>query len=128
MGIYGWWNWLRMADGTNTIQVLSIGRITQLILFILLITGSGFLGFCLERFSNTDVPYFDATMGISGLLITWMMARKYIENWICWVIVDLANAGLFIYKSLYLTAFLYIIMAAIALYGLKTWKKELAKP
>lgn len=128
MGIYGWWHWLRTANGTNTLQVLSIGRITLLILSILLVIGSGFLGFCLDRFSNTDVPYFDATMGISGLLITWMMARKYIENWICWVIVDLANAGLFIYKSLYLTAFLYIIMAVIALYGLKTWRKELAKP
>jgi nicotinamide mononucleotide transporter len=74
------------------------------------------------------VPYFDACMGISGLLITWMMARKYIENWICWVIVDLANAGLFLYKSLYLTAILYLFMAFVALYGLKTWRKEFAKP
>jgi nicotinamide mononucleotide transporter len=54
-----------------------------------------------------------------------MMARKFIENWYCWVLVDLANSGLFIYKTLHLTALLYIIMAALAVYGAFRWKKDL---
>jgi nicotinamide mononucleotide transporter len=127
MGAFGFYNWIRLGkmEESKTISNITLKQIISLI--VLFIIGSFTLAKILQNFSNTDVPYFDACMGISGLLITWMMARKYIENWICWVIVDLANAGLFIYKSLYLTAFLYIIMAVIALYGLKTWRKELAK-
>ena len=128
MGAFGYYNWLRLGKKEESKTISNITLKQSISLIVLFIIGSFTLAKILQNLSNTDVPYFDACMGISGLLITWMMARKYIENWICWVIVDLANAGLFIYKSLYLTAILYIIMAVIALYGLKTWRKDLAKP
>jgi len=127
MGVYGLYNWIRLGklDVSKTISNISSKQAISLV--VLFIIGSFILAKILENFSNTDVPYFDACMGISGLIITWMMARKYIEHWICWVIVDLTNAGLFLYKSLNLTAILYLFMAIVAWYGLKTWRKELAK-
>jgi nicotinamide mononucleotide transporter len=128
MGVYGLYNWIRLGKKEVSKTITNTSSIQAISLIILFIIGSFILAKILQNLSNTDVPYFDACMGISGLLITWMMARKYIENWICWVIVDLANAGLFLYKSLYLTAILYLFMAVVALYGLKTWRKEFAKP
>ena len=125
MGIYGWWQWLRMGKKSEERPVQQIGKTAIIVLSLLLLVGTGVLGFCLDEYSNTDVPYFDACMGVAGLLITWMMARKYIENWYCWMLVDIVNSGLFIYKHLVLTAFLYIAMALLALYGAKRWKKEL---
>lgn len=128
MGIYGWWQWLRMGTQADKRPVQQIGKKAVVLLSLFLLFGTALLGFCLDEYSNTDVPYFDACMGVSGLLITWMMARKYIENWYCWILVDIVNSGLFIYKHLVLTAFLYIAMALLALYGAKRWKKELHTP
>jgi nicotinamide mononucleotide transporter len=128
MGAFGYYNWIRLGKKEESKTISNISSKQAILLIILFVVGSFILAKILQNLSNTDVPYFDACMGISGLLITWMMARKYIENWICWVIVDLANAGLFLYKSLYLTAILYLFMAFVALYGLKTWRKEFAKP
>ena len=128
MGAFGYYNWIRMGKMEETKTISNITLKQSISLIVLFIIGSFTLAKILQNFSNTDVPYFDACMGISGLLITWMMARKYIENWICWVIVDLVNAGLFLYKSLFLTAILYLFMAFVAWYGLKTWRKEYAKP
>lgn len=126
VGFYGMWNWLRIEKAYTRYSILKIRKKEVCILLVLMVLGSFLLGFILKSCSNTDVPYFDASMGISGLLITWMMAKKLIENWVCWVVVDVVNAGLFIYKSLYLTAILYFFMAIVALYGLKTWRREFA--
>ena len=128
MGVYGLYNWMLLGKKEESKTISNISSKPVISLIILFIIGSFILAIILQNLSNTDVPYFDACMGISGLLITWMMARKYIENWICWVIVDLVNAGLFLYKSLFLTAILYLFMAFVAWYGLKTWRKEFAKP
>ena len=125
LGIYGWWHWLRLGNNAGSRPVHHIPLQTAILLSILFVLGSGVLGLLLSHFSNTDVPYLDATMGVSGLLITWMMARKFIENWWCWVFIDCINSGLFIYKSLHLTAFLYLVMAALAVYGGIRWKKDL---
>ena len=53
----------------------------------------------------------------------WMMARKYIEQWWIWIIVDIASAALYVYKDLDFTAALYALYAIIAYFGYKKWKK-----
>lgn len=125
IGFFGWWNWNRLGKKASNRPVRNIPLNTAFALSILFLLASYLLGLTLVNYSNTDVPFFDASMGVAGLIITWMMARKFIENWYCWVLVDLANSGLFIYKTLHLTALLYIIMAALAVYGAFRWKKDL---
>ncbi|HPB06296.1 MAG TPA: nicotinamide mononucleotide transporter family protein, partial [Prolixibacteraceae bacterium] len=58
---------------------------------------------------------------------TWMLARKMIEHWIIWVIVDLVSAGLYLWKGLYPTVALYIIYTFAAIWGYIEWKKSLVK-
>ena len=53
----------------------------------------------------------------------WMLARKYIEQWWVWIVVDVVSAGLYIYKELYFTSALYLLYAIIAIFGYRKWKE-----
>ena len=53
----------------------------------------------------------------------WMLARKYIEQWFAWIIVDIVCCGLYIYKDLYFTSALYGLYSIIAIFGYFKWKK-----
>jgi nicotinamide mononucleotide transporter len=59
-----------------------------------------------------------------SITATWMLARKLIEHWILWVIVDGLSAGLYLYKGLYPTAILFIIYTVMAIVGWYQWKKD----
>ena len=51
----------------------------------------------------------------------YMLARKYVEQWWVWIVVDIASSGLYIYKELYFTAALYAVYAIIAIFGYRKW-------
>ena len=53
----------------------------------------------------------------------WMLARKYIEQWILWIVVDALSVGLYIYKGIYFYAGLYALYAIIAVFGYINWRK-----
>ena len=53
----------------------------------------------------------------------WMLARKWIEQWIVWAVVDILSVGLYVYMGLYLTALLYAAYAIIAIFGYRKWQK-----
>ena len=54
-----------------------------------------------------------------------MVAKKLIENWIYWFVVDLISVFLFLTRDLYLTAGLFIVYLIIIVFGYKTWKKSM---
>ncbi len=63
---------------------------------------------------------FTTALSIVGM---WMLARKYIEQWFAWIIVDIVCCGLYIYKDLYFTSALYGLYSIIAIFGYFKWKK-----
>ena len=72
---------------------------------------------------SKDLPIvhsFTTALSIVGM---WMLARKYIEQWFAWIIVDIVCCGLYIYKDLYFTSALYGLYSIIAIFGYFKWKK-----
>ena len=129
---YGWYAWLH-ADPQNTREALPIAR-TQpqqwlsLVAFSLIFTGA--LGYFLTHFTNADLSYTDsATTGVS-LAGYWMMARKKLENWLVWLLVDSVYVGIYLYKELYLLAGLYFVFLILATDGYLKWRRAflLAQP
>ncbi|MCD6068878.1 MAG: pnuC [Bacteroidetes bacterium] len=80
--------------------------------------------YILKNYTKTDVACFDAILTATSITATILAARKCIENWIIWILTDIAYVFLLIKKDLHLTAFLYGLIAAMAVYGLYTWRKE----
>ena len=126
ISVYGWYEWLHGGQDRSALPVTRGTRKLALVLTVLGVAGSLGIGAALARLTDASLPYVDATTTTTSLLAQWMMARKILENWIVWVAVDVVYIGMFLFKSLYLTAFLYAVFLALAAMGYREWKKSLA--
>jgi nicotinamide mononucleotide transporter len=125
---WGWWQWLfgkRQSDqqSLRVVVLVSSQRITAVIAWLALWFA---FAFALDHFTDSDVPWADAFVTAGSFVGTALLARKFIENWIVWLVVNAASVVLFAYKSLWLTTILYVILFAMSIVGYRTWKKKLA--
>ena len=124
---YGWYYWsqgvnreqtggrpVKRLKGKMAVILTSIALVLLLVIF-----------FILKNYTDSDVPWGDGFTTAASIVATWMLARKILEHWLVWIVVDLVAAGLYIYKGLYPTAFLYIIFSIIAVAGYMQWKKSM---
>ncbi|HCC32105.1 MAG TPA: nicotinamide riboside transporter PnuC, partial [Marinilabiliales bacterium] len=102
MGFYGWIHWARM-DTNNQKEELPVSKISMrqasVIGGITLVTFFC-IAYFLIHFTDSPVPWVDAFTTSLSFTATWMLARKILEHWIIWVIVDLVSVGLFFNRGL----------------------------
>lgn len=126
VALWGWYQWLRghRADGS----VLHVARLKRRGLALTL--GASALlwpitGLFLKTFTDTDVPWWDAFPTAVSLVGQFLLGRKFIENWLVWIVVNVVSVGLFAYKGLWLTVGLYVVFIALSWVGWKEWKRRL---
>jgi len=127
ISIYGWIYWVRGSTKGGVQTYLKVSRITGSLAWKLLGIGLVLLiGIVaiLKFLTDSDVPWGDGFTTAASIVATWMLARKILEHWLIWIIVDLVAASLYFYKGLYPSTFLYIIYAVIAVLGYSQWKKD----
>lgn len=125
--LYGWYQWLY---GSKAHTKLKVSRATWhwwLASVLVLASCYPALGWVMDTYTNTDVPYADAFPVVLSIIGQVMLARKIIENWYVWLLADVVYVDLFIYKELYLMALLYTLFLVLCLLGLRDWKKSLLK-
>ena len=66
----------------------------------------------------------DAATTALSIVATYMLARKILEHWLIWIIVDIVSAGLYVFKGLWPTAVLFLVYTAMAVAGYKKWHKD----
>jgi nicotinamide mononucleotide transporter len=126
LSVYGWYEWL--YGGTDR-TLLKVSRATpkiSLVLAAMVIVSVAVLGTLFARITDAALPYLDSTTASTSLAAQWMMTRKILENWAVWIAVDVVYVGMFIYKSLYLTAGLYAVFLVLAAMGWAQWKRSYA--
>ena len=79
----------------------------------------------LSTYTNSEVPLGDSFTTSLAIIATWMLTRKYLEQWHLWVVANIVSVALYIYKGLYPTVILYLVYAGMAVYGLGEWKKSM---
>ncbi|HOB27043.1 MAG TPA: nicotinamide riboside transporter PnuC [Bacteroidales bacterium] len=128
MSIYGLYVWLS-GNYSSDKKIIHISKIKDLKswLLIALISALSFfiIGFILKKFTDSNVPWWDSFTTSLSFVATWMLARKKIENWLIWIVVDATSVALYIYKQLYPTTILFIILTLLAIVGYFQWKREL---
>ncbi|MDX1651384.1 MAG: nicotinamide riboside transporter PnuC [Brumimicrobium sp.] len=119
MAIYGWINWQHKANQDLPIKrwPLSYHLINIILSSILTFT----LGYLMSEFTNQKNPYLDAFTTVFSLAATFMVARRILENWIYWIVIDIAAAFLYSGRGLYVTGFHYIIFTIIAIFAWYKW-------
>jgi len=119
--IWGWVEWLRGSAG-GPLVVGRLGRAGWAWSLAGWAIGFLLLARFLHAFTDTDVPHMDGFLTAGSLLGTALTARKKIENWHTWIVVDVLYVGLYIYKGLNLTAILYAVFVVLAVLGLRAWQ------
>lgn len=79
------------------------------------------LSWTLINLTDSTVPYWDAFTTALSIVAMWMLARKYVEQWIAWFIVDAVCIGLYFYKGIYFYSALYSVYTVIAIFGYRKW-------
>ena len=82
------------------------------------------LTYFLHRYTDSDVAAWDGLVTALSLLAQYLLAKKKIENWWVWLIVNVITVGLMMAKSLWLTSLLYALFAVLSYVGLKAWQKK----
>ena len=84
-----------------------------------------FLGFYFDQFTEAKQPIVDSFTTVFSILATYMVIKKVLENWLYWIVVDLAAVYLYFSRDLHLTALLFIIYTLIAIFGYISWSKSI---
>lgn len=132
-GLYGWIVWMHNEKGDpgqpKTKKRSEIGH-TPLrlapILFTLFLCIQTAIYLLLVHFTDSKVPFWDSFTTALSVVAMWMLSRKYAEQWLVWLAVDLTTVGLYVYKDIPFTAGLYLLYSALAVAGYLRWRKRIA--
>lgn len=125
IGIYGWYQWKYGSKQKTEIAISKLPFKKNLQLFVLGIIVWIPFGYFAKNYSTQALPYLDAFITAFSLIATWMTAKKIIENWLYWIVIDSLGILLFAYREFYLLALLNIIYTLIATAGYFKWRKKL---
>jgi nicotinamide mononucleotide transporter len=135
ISIYGWFKWTLSKEfyheDTHQVDVARVSRkevyrlsIFWLIIFTVIFIPVNFLPKLLN-INSASFPFIDSFLTASCFVATWMLAKRYIEQWYIWVFVNGAYTIIYIYKGLYFTIILSVVYTAMSVVGYIKWNREL---
>tara|TARA_B100001778_G_scaffold314817_1_gene300370 strand:+ start:1219 stop:1782 length:564 start_codon:yes stop_codon:yes gene_type:complete len=119
MALYGWSQW-RSKESPLTVGSWHVTNHLKALALILFLSISS--GYILDNYTEAALPFFDALTTWGAVVATYMVAKKLIENWIYWFVIDFVSIFLFLSRDLFLTALLFVGYLVIIIYGYRTWK------
>jgi len=129
MNGYGWYYWLR-GDGARgsegRLVVARLGMRIALLLGFATLTGVVVMGWLFDRYTDADLAYWDSTTTVMSFAAMWMTARKYVENWIVWLAVDVIATGIYLFKGIWPYAALYGLYIPMAVWGWLAWSRSMS--
>lgn len=150
MTIYGWWNWARRGKrGARSVECgarsVECGARSEerearselpirhfplrlaLLWTVITLAAWATIYFFLVTFTDSRVPVADSFTTALSFVGIWALARKYLEQWLIWIVVDVVTCGLYFYKEIPFKASLYGLYVVIAIAGYRKWKRMMAE-
>jgi nicotinamide mononucleotide transporter len=131
--VYGWWFWNQTSHKSGPITDVRYSRINAILMWIGLTAVISLLtGYFMSQIhvfvpsifpEAASFPYLDALTTIMSFTAMWLLARKRVESWVYWIIVDIIGIWLYFVKDVKFISLLYVILLAMAINGLVTWHK-----
>lgn len=121
--IWGWWLWTR-APVSRSVSHWRIARLSAkawLVTLTVTAAGAAGLGALMAANTRADLPYWDATATAISLAAQVLQAKKVLESWLVFMAGNLVFIGIYLDKSLYLTAVLFVVSTCVAASGYRAW-------
>jgi nicotinamide mononucleotide transporter len=124
--LLGWYWWLRGGENRGELHIARVTPRMTLLLAALTVVATAAWTIFLTSIADS-APFLDAFTTVLSLVALFLTARKIFESWHLWIFVNLVYIGLYVYKSLVLTAVLYAIFAGLSVAGLVNWRRLLRR-
>lgn len=123
MAFYGIQQWTVTNNNQSKFIVRSWRWNTHFWVIAIIIILAIITGLLLEKFTNAALPFLDGLTTWGAIITTYMVAKRLLENWIYWFVIDMISIYLFLSSGLFLTAILFCIYLVIIFFGYRSWIK-----
>lgn len=124
MAVYGWYQWTHPGAGKTHLPISTWGLPQHALALSIIGVATLISGYYLTEYSDQHLPYVDSFTTWGGVVTTVMVARKILENWIYWLVIDGVSIFLYLDRELYFTAFLFCAYIVIIFFGWYRWMKS----
>lgn len=124
MAAFGWHQWRQVGDGSTGLQVSMWSMRKHSLVLALIAMLTLISGYLLNSGTEAKLPYLDSFTTWASVVTTVMVARKVLENWIYWLVIDSVSIYLYIDRELYFTAILFALYIVIIFFGWFSWSKN----
>lgn len=123
--VYGWYEWLHGGEQKTELPVAKAPGWAWRDGVIAGILGSALVIAIQLRYTDNPSPYVDSSLLVWSLVAQWMTARKWIESWILWLVINTISIPLYVTRELGITAALYVGLWILAIFGYRDWRRSM---
>ncbi len=124
MAVYGWQQWRYGGTDHTGITIRTLSRNNHFTIFAAIAVMTIASGFLLSHNTDAAWPYVDSFTTWASVITTVMVARKILENWLYWLVIDAVSIPLYVERELYLTAVLFAAYLIIVIIGYVSWRRR----
>lgn len=124
IGLYGLYQWRFKADKKDALKITTWSVKNHLIVISALVFLTSLSGYFLMIYTAAASPFIDAFTTWGAIAASYLVAKKILENWFYWFVIDFVSVFLFISRELYPTALLFIVYLVLVVIGYSAWRKS----
>ena len=124
MAIYGWYSWSAKKGYITGLNISIWSLKNHFFAIVLLILISIFSGYFLSIYTDANYPYLDSMTTYFSIWATYLIARKVLENWWYWLVIDLFSMAIYWSRDLEATALLFAAYIVLIPFGMAAWKRS----
>jgi nicotinamide mononucleotide transporter len=124
MAIYGWSAWYRGGSDDHELPVSVWTLRVHGVAITIIVALSTINGSLLDRYTDAAWPYVDSLTTWGAIWATFLVARKVLENWWYWLVIDVASIGIYWSRDLQLTSLLFAVYVVMIPFGMIAWRRS----
>ena len=124
IGLYGLYQWRFKADKKDALKITTWSVKNHLMVIGTLVFLTSLSGYILTIYTAAASPFIDAFTTWGAIAASYLVAKKILENWFYWFVIDFVSVFLFISRELYPTALLFLVYLVLVVFGYSAWRKS----
>jgi nicotinamide mononucleotide transporter len=124
MAIYGWFQWQRGGINHEGLEIIRWTAKQHGLAISAIVLAALVSGYLLSIGTDARLPYLDSLTTWGSILTTVMVARKVLENWLYWIVINSISIYLYLDRGLEQTASMFMLYLVLAILGYYAWRKK----
>jgi len=125
LNLYGWAAWIGARDDAGVPVRWMTARARRGWAVATIAAWAGW-SFAMDRATDAVAPWIDGAIAMLSVTAQWLLARRHVESWFVWIVVDLIAVPLFASRGLYATSAVYVVLLGLSIDGLIQWRRAAA--